>query len=937
MGKKQKKTFRAFQPESASNTKPAEFSDKNQSESSSYAHNSQPKRDITPPTPRNSTVEGIIVQTSPAEVVPNVSAQIVSEEFKHKCELQEEGTIPNVNQVIPQRPFSSTPSTNNAWVTKKLNMSNAAPDRRGHTTQGFGRGRGHVPPPDDNCPGQHVAWPAPQNVVSSNMEVEQLGSGNVVPVGPNQSTSMIYDISHPHSDSHTGLSLNVEANEFVPRKAIKQSFNPSDGTCRIHPTNNTPALYGPAIYPVHQAQPIETQIFPSENNVSNTEDVVSPAEPSSGKEQQAWIDNDEGTYTRPVHSNDYPHSGYPKQDSISRPVPSNDYPHSGYPKQDSISRGGRGDSNRSYQNSRGNNYRPPRNGDRRDDRGQNRDSSNNRTRNDRKESDNYHDRPKYQDRRPRRDSNRERKNWQDTGNTDQNQLQESWDDNQGTDNTGNVDDLDKSSEWMPAKNHSKGSKNHEREKTRPKSGDRNDSKGYHQNDRKSQNRRDTHSRDVSKVGKYDDRDSNASDAERTTHKREITVKTNRGSWDSNDRRSFDKKTYVDPRSDRERNSLDSSRQTYDKSSTDDDYWNNSFNSSTNDRDNNSWRRSGGSGRFEKPNKDIYNRSYEKTDDEYRQFEEEYRKNERREPVKVEEIEKDLFEMPSDYSLGHCVAEDMRMGSGIAVKFKRDFKQVEELLGQRQKQGGLAYLEDNKRYVYYLVTKRTSSGKPTYETFWSSLKKMRDHIVEKEVKQLAIPRIGCGLDRLEWSKVSCMLEFLFRNVDVKITVCNFQQAEDSTPQRDNLNNKLVNEYKPLVEIEEYTIILYYASEDGHISEEMETLAKKFNILPEFKKSPKQLGKPIRHEIKNHILYGCVVRKNEKALFDFSAFGRCLFEVNKNNRKDQYEYVALQELEDSKDDLLNEKIITLLRFHLKHVNIHLCRAGGDSRESDEARRN
>lgn len=36
---------------------------------------------------------------------------------------------------------------------------------------------------------------------------------------------------------------------------------------------------------------------------------------------------------------------------------------------------------------------------------------------------------------------------------------------------------------------------------------------------------------------------------------------------------------------------------------------------------------------------------------------------------VNEVEGDLFEQPDDFSLAHCVAEDLRMGSGIAVAFK----------------------------------------------------------------------------------------------------------------------------------------------------------------------------------------------------------------------------------------------------------------------------
>jgi len=36
---------------------------------------------------------------------------------------------------------------------------------------------------------------------------------------------------------------------------------------------------------------------------------------------------------------------------------------------------------------------------------------------------------------------------------------------------------------------------------------------------------------------------------------------------------------------------------------------------------------------------------------------------------VKEVEGDLFTAPKEWSLAHCVATDMRMGSGIAVSFR----------------------------------------------------------------------------------------------------------------------------------------------------------------------------------------------------------------------------------------------------------------------------
>lgn len=36
---------------------------------------------------------------------------------------------------------------------------------------------------------------------------------------------------------------------------------------------------------------------------------------------------------------------------------------------------------------------------------------------------------------------------------------------------------------------------------------------------------------------------------------------------------------------------------------------------------------------------------------------------------IEEVDIFLFDMPEEYSLGHCVAKDMRMSAGIAIHFK----------------------------------------------------------------------------------------------------------------------------------------------------------------------------------------------------------------------------------------------------------------------------
>lgn len=44
--------------------------------------------------------------------------------------------------------------------------------------------------------------------------------------------------------------------------------------------------------------------------------------------------------------------------------------------------------------------------------------------------------------------------------------------------------------------------------------------------------------------------------------------------------------------------------------------------------------------------------------------------------------------------------------------------------------------------------------------------------KNNIDKLAIPRIGCGIDGLEWDKVSAVLEQVFGKEKVEITVYNY---------------------------------------------------------------------------------------------------------------------------------------------------------------------
>lgn len=144
-------------------------------------------------------------------------------------------------------------------------------------------------------------------------------------------------------------------------------------------------------------------------------------------------------------------------------------------------------------------------------------------------------------------------------------------------------------------------------------------------------------------------------------------------------------------------------------------------------------------------------------------------------MKYSEINKDLFTVDGTYYLAHCISADFGMGRGIVVQFNRRFNMKNKLkekypdylhdfcrIGE-----GDCILEDN---VFNLITKERYWGKPTYESVTQALEKCKKICIEKNIKKIAMPTIACGLDGLNWDKVSQIIKEVLKNTDIEILVC-----------------------------------------------------------------------------------------------------------------------------------------------------------------------
>lgn len=146
-------------------------------------------------------------------------------------------------------------------------------------------------------------------------------------------------------------------------------------------------------------------------------------------------------------------------------------------------------------------------------------------------------------------------------------------------------------------------------------------------------------------------------------------------------------------------------------------------------------------------------------------------------MKYAEIKKDIFSIQKPCYYVQCISADFAMGAGIALGFNEHFNMKNKLTAVYP--NGYTPTYDNKRMVgdcilmdnvLNLITKEKYWYKPTYQSMEEALIKMREIVLKNNIKNIAMPLIGTGLDKLKWNNVSYLIRKIFNNDDVNIAIC-----------------------------------------------------------------------------------------------------------------------------------------------------------------------
>ena len=131
---------------------------------------------------------------------------------------------------------------------------------------------------------------------------------------------------------------------------------------------------------------------------------------------------------------------------------------------------------------------------------------------------------------------------------------------------------------------------------------------------------------------------------------------------------------------------------------------------------------------------------------------------------------DILSLDSkEFYIAHGVSGDFTLGAGLAKKINDKYDMTKKLeenyIFESGKYG--AYLIDN---VFNLVLKDTYKDRATYNGLQSALDDLKLSLHYMNVKRIAIPRIGCGKDKLDWNIVQAMFHDTFKDMDIEIIVC-----------------------------------------------------------------------------------------------------------------------------------------------------------------------
>ena len=152
-------------------------------------------------------------------------------------------------------------------------------------------------------------------------------------------------------------------------------------------------------------------------------------------------------------------------------------------------------------------------------------------------------------------------------------------------------------------------------------------------------------------------------------------------------------------------------------------------------------------------------------------------------MKIVETKCNLLNVPRGYYLAHCISGDYALAGNLESKMNIYYNMRYKLFRHypipdkdKYAEVGESLLVDD---VFNLVIKSKFNDKATYEALEKALNDMKFWCNSLYIDNVAIPKLGCGGNGLEWDLVKNIIEKVFGNTDIKFLVCTDEKCTYNT--------------------------------------------------------------------------------------------------------------------------------------------------------------
>ena len=222
-------------------------------------------------------------------------------------------------------------------------------------------------------------------------------------------------------------------------------------------------------------------------------------------------------------------------------------------------------------------------------------------------------------------------------------------------------------------------------------------------------------------------------------------------------------------------------------------------------------------------------------------------------------------------IAHTISSDAEMRKSFANTISKRIPLLKDYCKSRNCDIGdiITFRADNN-LVYNLITKANHYEKPTIDTIETTPLAMRDHALGLNFCCIAMPKIACGLDGMDWREISFLIEQTFKNSGITIYV---YTSKDDTEKLQKVETNTL-EQEEVLQIIESELIEKCKEDEKELATDFSTEAKELCRLRVNDQFPKFRDKLQSNRIINKAICEFVIPQNRHTVQDIEYLEKLL---------------------------------------------------------------